>query len=108
MERKAIIIGDSQLWAPKASKHGVSIAQEINERLAELGLEVTVVQANKDRLNGWQRMKSCLKPVRKAAREQRRASDRRPVAAVSRVRNEDAGRGCRISFRRSTRRCTTR
>ena len=33
--------------------------------LAEVGLEITLVQANKDRLNGWQRMKSWLKPVRK-------------------------------------------
>ena len=73
MERKALIIGDSAMWAPQPTKNGVSIAQEINERLAELGVEIVIVQANKNRLNGWQRMKSWLKPVR-TARSPRGAS----------------------------------
>jgi hypothetical protein len=65
MERKAVIVGDTAMWTPQATKNGVSIATEINEALADLGLEVVIVQANKDRLNGWQRMKSWLKPIRK-------------------------------------------
>jgi hypothetical protein len=47
MERKPLIIGDSAMWAPQSTKNGVSIAQEINERLAELGVEIAIVQANK-------------------------------------------------------------
>jgi hypothetical protein len=65
MERNAVIIGDSQMWTPQASKNGVSTAQELNEAFAKAGLGMVVVQANKDRLNGWRRFKSWLKPNRR-------------------------------------------
>ncbi len=60
-ERRMLIRGDTQMWTPQPDR-GVSIAQEINDRLAELDLEVTLVQANKDRLNGWAMVHQHLLP----------------------------------------------
>lgn len=65
MERRMLIHADTQMWTPKQDGSGVSIAEAINERLAAHGLEVTLVKANKDRLNGWTRFKQWLSPKRK-------------------------------------------
>jgi phage terminase large subunit len=64
MERRMTIYGDTSMWTPQSEKHGKSIADEINEELARMGLEVTLMKANKDRLNGWHRVHQFLKPVR--------------------------------------------
>jgi hypothetical protein len=99
------------MWAPQASTNGVSIAQEVNEVLAELGLEVTVVQANKDRLNGWQRMKSRLKPVRKQPESSNEHVILGPwlrLLEYDGEADEAVGRGALTSFRRFTRNSTTR
>lgn len=64
MERRMIIRGDTQMWT-KQPDSAVSIADEINEGFAELGVQIVLIQANKDRINGWHRMHSYLKPTRK-------------------------------------------
>jgi phage terminase large subunit len=63
VERRMIIRGDTQMWTPQPDR-GVSIAQEMNDRWAELGLGIVLVQANKDRLNGWMRLHQHLDPRR--------------------------------------------
>jgi phage terminase large subunit len=63
-ERRMTIYGDTQMWTPNSEKHGRSIADEINDELARLGLEVSLQKANKERLNGWHRVHQFLKPVR--------------------------------------------
>lgn len=64
MERRMTIRGDSAMWI-KQPETGVSIAEEINNTFAELGVEIVLEQANKDRMNGWHRFHQFLKPVRK-------------------------------------------
>lgn len=64
-ERRMLIVADTQMWAPQPGRQsskgeGISIAQDVNDRLAELGTEITLVQANKDRLNGWMRVHTWL------------------------------------------------
>lgn len=63
MERKMTIRGDSAMWIRQVGS-GVSIADEINEVFGELGVGILLVQANKDRLNGWMRMHQFLDPRR--------------------------------------------
>jgi len=58
-ERAATIRGDTQMWIQNPST-GVSIAEEINNALFEAGYTATLVQANKDRVNGWARMAQFL------------------------------------------------
>jgi phage terminase large subunit len=57
--REIVLQGDTQMWA-KQVHSGVSIAEDINDRLAELGSKITLVPANKDRINGWMRVRSFL------------------------------------------------
>jgi hypothetical protein len=64
MERRMTIYGDTQMWT-KQPLTGVSIADEINDAFADLGVEIVLVQANKDRINGWHRMHHYLKPIHK-------------------------------------------
>lgn len=63
-ERRMIIYGDTQMWAPQPL-NGVTIADEINEGLAALGSEIVLMKATKERLNGWHRVHSFLRPNRK-------------------------------------------
>ncbi len=56
-----LIRGDTQMWA-KNPETGKSIAETINERLAELGSAITLIQANKDRINGWMAVRTYLEP----------------------------------------------
>jgi phage terminase large subunit len=66
-EYRMTIWGDSAMWTPQAAKGGVSIAEEFNAELTRLkdeaGLEhaPVLVQANKDRMNGWHRCHQFLK-----------------------------------------------
>jgi phage terminase large subunit len=62
-ELKMTIRGDTQMWTKQAGT-GVSIADEINETFAKLGVGILLVQANKDRLNGWARVHQFLDPRR--------------------------------------------
>jgi phage terminase large subunit len=62
-ERRMTIRGDSAMWIRQVGT-GVSIADEINEVFAELGTSIVLVQANKDRLNGWMRLHQYLDPRR--------------------------------------------
>jgi phage terminase large subunit len=62
-ERRMTIRGDSAMWIRQVGT-GVSIADEINEVFAELGVSIVLVQANKDRLNGWMRLHQYLDPRR--------------------------------------------
>jgi hypothetical protein len=57
------IRGDSQMWTKQVGT-GVSIADEINDYFAQAGLAITLVQANKDRINGWARVHQFLDPRR--------------------------------------------
>lgn len=57
--REIIVRGDTQMWAKNPETH-VSIAGAINDALAELGSKMTLVQANKDRTNGWMRVRQFL------------------------------------------------
>lgn len=59
-----LIRGDTQMWV-KSPESGVSIAEQINDRLAELGSQITLIQANKDRVNGWMRVRAYLNPRRR-------------------------------------------
>jgi phage terminase large subunit len=61
--RGFLIRGDTQMWVT-SPESGVSIADQINDRLAELGSQITLVKANKDRRNGWMRVRSFLDPRR--------------------------------------------
>lgn len=62
------IYGDTQMWTPQAAKGGVSIAEEFNNEIQRLAVEAgmehgpTLIQANKDRKNGWHRCHQFLKP----------------------------------------------
>ena len=66
-EFRMVIYGDTQMWTPQAAKGGVSIAEEINNELQRLATEAglehgpTLIQANKDRMNGWHRVHQFLK-----------------------------------------------
>ncbi len=62
--RGFLLRGDTQMWI-KSPESGVSIAEQINDRLYELGSQITLIQANKDRVNGWMRVRSYLNPRRK-------------------------------------------
>lgn len=59
--RGFLIRGDTQMWQ-KNPESGVSIAGAINDRLAELGSLITLVGANKDRINGWMAVRTWLEP----------------------------------------------
>ncbi len=63
-ERGFILRGDTQMWI-KSPESGISIAEQINDRLYELGSQITLEQANKDRVNGWMRVRSYLNPRRR-------------------------------------------
>jgi phage terminase large subunit len=58
-EKRMTIRGDTQMWTKQAGT-GVSIADEINQAFGELGLAILLVQANKDRINGWARVHQFL------------------------------------------------
>jgi phage terminase large subunit len=58
-EKRMTIRGDSQMWTKQVGT-GVSIADEINDCFAQMGLAITLVQANKDRINGWARVHQYL------------------------------------------------
>jgi hypothetical protein len=62
-ENNLVIRGDTSMWITQATE-GVSIAEMINEELHNLGTNITIVQANKDRINGWMRMHQWLNPRR--------------------------------------------
>lgn len=59
MVREVTVHGDTQMWA-KQPETAVSIADAINDELAELGCKMTLVKANKDRINGWMRVRQFL------------------------------------------------
>lgn len=61
-ERRMLIRGDTQMWVPQPRDTGpaVSIAQEMNDWWAEHGFQITLVQANKDRITGWTRIHTHL------------------------------------------------
>lgn len=64
-ERQVLIRADSQMWEKEpSSRRGDSIALEINRALHNAGLKVTLVQAKKDRTNGWARVHQYLDPRR--------------------------------------------
>jgi hypothetical protein len=63
-ERTALLVCDTQIWNPQAEKGGVSIAQMIEEELGNLGCGISLVQANKDRINGWGRVHEFMDPRR--------------------------------------------
>lgn len=58
-ERKMTIRGDSAMWIRQVGT-GVSIADEINDVFGELDADITLVQANKNRINGWMRVHQFL------------------------------------------------
>jgi phage terminase large subunit len=58
-ELRMTIHGDTQMWT-KQPDTGVSIADEINDTFVKLGCAITLVQANKDRINGWARVHQFL------------------------------------------------
>ena len=60
-----ILRGDTQMWIAQPH-NGVSIAETINDKLADLGSKVYLERANKDRVNGWQRLRQRLDPRRQA------------------------------------------
>jgi phage terminase large subunit len=62
-EKRMTIRGDSQMWTKQVGT-GVSIAEEINDCFAQMGLAITLVQSNKDRINGWARVHQYLDPRR--------------------------------------------
>lgn len=63
-ERRMTIYGDTQMWERNPSNEGVSIADEINEAFADLGTQIVLAKANKDRINGWMRVHQFLDPRR--------------------------------------------
>ncbi|MGH2404894.1 MAG: terminase large subunit domain-containing protein, partial [bacterium] len=64
-ERRMLIRADTQMWE-KDTRKGLSIAEEVNRRLHNHHhLQVTLVQARKDRINGWARVHQYLDPRRK-------------------------------------------
>lgn len=63
-ERSMVIQADTQMWNRHPDTGGVSVADMVNEYLAELGCGITLVQANKDRVNGWARVFQFLDPRR--------------------------------------------
>jgi len=64
-ERRLLIRADTQMWE-KDTRKGLSIAEEVNRRLhSHHHLQVTLVQARKDRINGWARVHQYLDPRRK-------------------------------------------
>jgi hypothetical protein len=72
-ERRMTIIGDSQMWVRQVGS-GVSIADEINQVFAELGVAIVLVQANKDRINGWMRVHQFLDPRRRSPEDRTRTA----------------------------------
>lgn len=65
LERELLIRADSQMWEKEpSSRRGESIATEINRELHRRGLKVTLIQAKKDRMNGWARCHEYLDPRR--------------------------------------------
>jgi hypothetical protein len=48
----AIVYADPSMWAPSIET-GISIADTINEQLNELGSNIIITKANRDRMNGW-------------------------------------------------------
>lgn len=58
-ELRMTIRGDSQMWTKQVGT-GVSIADEINDYFAQAGTAITLVQSNKDRINGWARVHQFL------------------------------------------------
>lgn len=64
-ERTMLIRADTQMWEKEpSSRRGDSIALEINRALHNAGLQVTLVPAKKDRMNGWARVHQYLDPRR--------------------------------------------
>lgn len=60
-ERKMTIRADPSMWI-RNPETGVSIADSINDRLAELESEIVLIKANNDRINGWQRVHQYIHP----------------------------------------------
>lgn len=81
-ERQMLIRGDTEMWV-KNPDTGVSIAEDINDRLAELESGISLIQANKDRKNGWARVFQYLDPEREHG----------PFLRVMRY-SEELGLGC--------------
>ncbi|MGE0347195.1 MAG: hypothetical protein AB7P61_13815, partial [Gemmatimonadales bacterium] len=89
-ERQMVIRGDTQMWTTQPDK-GVSIAEEMNAVFAERGTGIALVQANKDRLNGWTRIHQHLDPRRP---DPQRQGETAPWLRI--FRPDDArGLGCR-------------
>jgi phage terminase large subunit len=63
-EQCMTIEADTQMWTPNPEKGGLSVAQMINDHLADRGSQITLVQANKDRINGWARLFEYMDPRR--------------------------------------------
>ncbi len=64
-EREMLIRADTNMWEKEpSSRRGDSIALEINRALHNAGLKVTLIQAKKDRMNGWARVHQYLDPRR--------------------------------------------
>lgn len=60
-ERDMVVHTDPGMWVTDPET-GVSIAEEVNDRLADLGSEIILVKANGDRVNGWARVHQYLHP----------------------------------------------
>lgn len=58
-EQRMCVWGDTQMWTQQPDR-GVSIADDINEALANVGSGIYLMPANKDRINGWARMHQYL------------------------------------------------
>lgn len=64
-ERRMTIYGDPSMWVKQAGT-GISIAEEINDTFAEMGVAILLAQANNGRLNGWMRVHQFLDVRRKS------------------------------------------
>lgn len=64
-ERRMTIYGDPSMWIKQVGS-GISIAEEINDVFAELGVAIVLERANNDRINGWMRVHQFLDVRRKS------------------------------------------
>lgn len=88
-EQNMLIRGDTEMWIRNPDT-GVSIAEEINDRLDELGSGISLIQANKDRKNGWARIYQYLDPARPSPSDPKKTS---PWMYVMRY-SEELALGC--------------
>lgn len=59
-----IIHGDPSMFRKEGAAGGVTIGDQINERLFAIGSQIVIVGANNDRKNGWMRVHTFLDPRR--------------------------------------------